>query len=427
MAEFDDPNALVAAARSARTRGLSPHGRVLAVSDRGAARGARARTHTRLPLIVLIGGIVGCLGGYVLQYWVVGDRVSAERRRQAAAQLAGVHPGHVRVHDSRRGAVGGARHAGAERAAACRITRCSTCRGSRWPAATGSSCASRRAIRSSISRARARFSKRSSPREVTDSCGLSTRRTRDAEIADTSARGSACSAFCRVVLVLTGVGLPPGHARPAEVHRRCAQSTFFADGRSARPLVAGTVARGQLHEDALLYTGKSDGADADGVSVPGRRAGDGARPGALQHLLLAVPRPHRARRRHGRARGYRRPPSYHNDRLRNAPVGHFFDVITNGFGAMPDYAAQIKARRSLGDRRLHPRAAAERARDARRRAAPTRAELDRSDDVSTQTADDADSGAGRRFSAAADRRRRRRGACRSSACSSTRRSSSSRT
>ena len=40
-------------------------------------------------------------------------------------------------------------------------------------------------------------------------------------------------------------------------------------------------------------------------------------------------------------RGYRRPPSYHIDRLRNAPLGHFFDVITNGFGAMPDYAAQI--------------------------------------------------------------------------------------
>jgi mono/diheme cytochrome c family protein len=43
-------------------------------------------------------------------------------------------------------------------------------------------------------------------------------------------------------------------------------------------------------------------------------------------------------------RGYRRPPSYHIDRLRNAPLGHFFDVITNGFGAMPDYAEQIPAR-----------------------------------------------------------------------------------
>ena len=42
-------------------------------------------------------------------------------------------------------------------------------------------------------------------------------------------------------------------------------------------------------------------------------------------------------------RGYRKPPSFHEDRLRQAPAGYFFDVITNGFGAMPDYAAQIPA------------------------------------------------------------------------------------
>jgi len=41
-------------------------------------------------------------------------------------------------------------------------------------------------------------------------------------------------------------------------------------------------------------------------------------------------------------RRYRHPPSYHQDRLRDAPVGHFFDVMTNGFGAMPDYATQIR-------------------------------------------------------------------------------------
>jgi mono/diheme cytochrome c family protein len=43
-------------------------------------------------------------------------------------------------------------------------------------------------------------------------------------------------------------------------------------------------------------------------------------------------------------RGYRQPPSYHIDRLRQAPIGHFFDVMTNGFGAMPDYRAQIQPR-----------------------------------------------------------------------------------
>jgi mono/diheme cytochrome c family protein len=121
------------------------------------------------------------------------------------------------------------------------------------------------------------------------------------------------------------------------------QSGFFGDDRSARPFVPGTVARGQLREDTLLYTGKVNGAEATMF------------PFAVDEKVMA-----RGRERfdiycspcHGRTgigdgmvvrRGYRRPPSYLEDRLRNAPVGHFFDVMTNGFGAMPDYAAQIKA------------------------------------------------------------------------------------
>jgi mono/diheme cytochrome c family protein len=120
-----------------------------------------------------------------------------------------------------------------------------------------------------------------------------------------------------------------------------AESTFFADGRSARPPVEGTVARGQLHDDTLLYTGKVGGADATmfpfaidaRVMARGRERYDiycapcHARTGLGDGLVVR--------------RGYRRPPSYLDDRLREAPVGHFYDVITNGFGAMPDYAAQI--------------------------------------------------------------------------------------
>jgi mono/diheme cytochrome c family protein len=130
------------------------------------------------------------------------------------------------------------------------------------------------------------------------------------------------------------------HDQPKYIPLR--EATFFNDARSARPVVAGTVARGQLHEDALLYTGKQNGADATQF------------PFAIDAAVMA-----RGQERfniycspcHGRTgigdgmvvrRGYRRPPSYHDDRLRSAPVGHFFDVITNGFGAMPDYAAQIK-------------------------------------------------------------------------------------
>jgi mono/diheme cytochrome c family protein len=122
------------------------------------------------------------------------------------------------------------------------------------------------------------------------------------------------------------------------------ESTFFGDARSARPLVPGTVARGQLHDDLLLETGKIGGADA--TIFPFR----------VDEMVLA-----RGRERfdifcapcHGRTgagdgmvvrRGYRRPASYHDDRLRNVPVGHFIDVMANGFGAMPDYSDQVGAR-----------------------------------------------------------------------------------
>ena len=124
-------------------------------------------------------------------------------------------------------------------------------------------------------------------------------------------------------------------------YRPLQKSTFFGDERSARPLVEGTVAQGQLRADEPFYTGKSGGELVATLPVP------------LTKELLA-----RGRQRfdifcspcHDRTgggngiiaqRGYRHPPSYHIDRLRQAPIGHFFEVITNGFGSMSDYAAQI--------------------------------------------------------------------------------------
>jgi mono/diheme cytochrome c family protein len=118
-------------------------------------------------------------------------------------------------------------------------------------------------------------------------------------------------------------------------------SDFFADGMSARPRVAGTVARGELVGNDFLNTGKIGAGDGDGLPFPATAA------------VLA-----RGRERfdiycsecHGRlgngdgmipSRGYRRPPSYHTPLLRRAATGHFFDVITNGFGAMPPYGTMI--------------------------------------------------------------------------------------
>ena len=131
------------------------------------------------------------------------------------------------------------------------------------------------------------------------------------------------------------------HDQPKYIPLR--ESTFFSDARSARPIVAGTVARGYLEDDELLYTGKLNGADA--AMFPFAIDGRVMARGQERFNIYCSPC-------HGRAgfgdgmvvrRGYRAPPSFHQDRLRAAPPGHFFDVITNGFGAMPDYAAQIRA------------------------------------------------------------------------------------
>jgi mono/diheme cytochrome c family protein len=118
-------------------------------------------------------------------------------------------------------------------------------------------------------------------------------------------------------------------------------SQFFPDGMSARPRIEGTVARGELQDNPFLETGKINGQVGNGF------------PMAVNAELVD-----RGQSRfniycsqcHGRvgdgngmipARGYRHPPSFHTDKLRNAPTGHFFDVMTNGFGAMPPYRTMI--------------------------------------------------------------------------------------
>jgi mono/diheme cytochrome c family protein len=132
------------------------------------------------------------------------------------------------------------------------------------------------------------------------------------------------------------------HDQPKYIPLRT--SAFFGDERSARTLVEGTVARGHLHDDVLLETGKIGEEDASVF------------PFAVDARTLA-----RGRERydiycspcHGRTgagdgmvvqRGFRRPPSYHDDRLRSVAIGHFVDVMTNGFGAMADYRQQVDAR-----------------------------------------------------------------------------------
>ena len=119
-------------------------------------------------------------------------------------------------------------------------------------------------------------------------------------------------------------------------------STFFADARVGAAAVAGTVARGQLHDDTLLYTGKV-GERADATMFPFPVDDAVMARGRERYNIYCSPC-------HGRTgdgdgmvvqRGYRGRRRFTTSGCGSAPVGHFFDVITNGFGAMPDYAAQI--------------------------------------------------------------------------------------
>jgi mono/diheme cytochrome c family protein len=147
------------------------------------------------------------------------------------------------------------------------------------------------------------------------------------------------------VLALLAGSLAGCHSdmRDQPRHEAFEASDFFADGQASRSPVTGTVARGQLREDGHFYTGlNADGKFAEELPVP------------LTRALLE-----RGRERfdifcsvcHGRTgdglgmvvrRGFKQPTSFHDQRLRESPVGYVYDVITNGFGAMSSYAAQVK-------------------------------------------------------------------------------------
>ena len=152
-------------------------------------------------------------------------------------------------------------------------------------------------------------------------------------------------------------------------------SDFFPDGKASRPPPAGTVARGHLSVDAALFTGRTsleepttaprqareEQADRGGAKAV--LAGEAAQfEGVVDEFPFPITR---EILEHGRdrfmiycvvchdaggagrgvvvRRGYTPPPSFHIDRLREAPPGHFFDVITNGYGSMPSYREQIPA------------------------------------------------------------------------------------
>lgn len=120
------------------------------------------------------------------------------------------------------------------------------------------------------------------------------------------------------------------------------RSDFFADQRASRPLVEGTVSRGNLRADKVFYTGKQGAQPVSELPMPLTKAL--LERGQERYNIYCTPCHAKAGDGNGMIvqRGFKRPPSYHDDRLRNQPIGYFYDVITNGFGAMQDYSAQLQ-------------------------------------------------------------------------------------
>jgi mono/diheme cytochrome c family protein len=129
------------------------------------------------------------------------------------------------------------------------------------------------------------------------------------------------------------------HNQPKFVPQR--GTDFYADGRSARPQVENTVARGQLHADTYFSTGLVNGKEADALPFPVTL--EVLERGQERYNVYCTPCHSRVGNGAGMIvqRGYRPAGNFHTARLEAAPLGHFFNVISNGYGAMPDYSAQI--------------------------------------------------------------------------------------
>jgi Cytochrome C oxidase, cbb3-type, subunit III len=121
-------------------------------------------------------------------------------------------------------------------------------------------------------------------------------------------------------------------------------STFFNDGISSRPIIAGTVARDELRADSLYYQGKIDGKDAN--VFPFEIDAATLELGRERYMIFCTPC-------HGRLgdgkgmvarRGFSPPPTFHSEYLRKIEVSHFFNVMSKGYGAMYSYEARIPVR-----------------------------------------------------------------------------------
>jgi mono/diheme cytochrome c family protein len=162
-----------------------------------------------------------------------------------------------------------------------------------------------------------------------------------------SQRPEALRATGRLALVLCLLALVAGcrqdmHNQPK--YRPLRASAFYENTSSARPLVEGTIARGTLQTDAAFFTGKNGALFANELPFPVTPAV--LERGQERFNIFCTPCHDATGGGIGMVvqRGYPQPPSFHIDRLRKIEAGYFFDVMTNGFGRMPDYRGQITPR-----------------------------------------------------------------------------------
>jgi mono/diheme cytochrome c family protein len=152
--------------------------------------------------------------------------------------------------------------------------------------------------------------------------------------------------FHRIWVVLLAVGALAGCRQDMNDQERLdalEASDFFPDGAASRPIPAGTVARGQLQEDTAFQTGHLTPTELAN-KLPMTLTAEVLRRGQERfNIYCSVC--------HGRTgegtgmivrRGFPQPPSFHTDRLREAPLGHFVQVITNGYGLMYSYASRVE-------------------------------------------------------------------------------------
>ena len=147
------------------------------------------------------------------------------------------------------------------------------------------------------------------------------------------------SAMASLAVLFTAGCRQDMHNQPKFIPQR--GTSFYADGRSSRPQVENTVGRSQLREDSYFYTGFVGGKEGDTMPFPVTMAV--LERGQERYNIYCTPCHSRVGNGAGMIvqRGYSRAGNFHTPRLQAAPLGHFYNVIANGYGSMPEYSAQV--------------------------------------------------------------------------------------